>query len=130
MQVNFLSSQTRINLMRSFAGESQARNRYTFAQQTALQKNLYAISEIFKFTADEEKPTRSAPSGSHLNDISRKNRILYHTRPLTTPFPSSTQSIRVLSSISSCSTSACRASLARRWHKNCASSAAARRSSS
>ena len=55
MQVNFLSSQTRINLMRSFAGESQARNRYTFAQQTALQKNLYAISEIFKFTADEEK---------------------------------------------------------------------------
>ena len=55
MQVNFLSSQTRINLMRAFAGESQARNRYTFAQQTALQKNLYAISEIFKFTADEEK---------------------------------------------------------------------------
>ena len=55
MQVNFLSSQTRINLMRAFAGESQARNRYTFAQQTALQKNLYVISEIFKFTADEEK---------------------------------------------------------------------------
>ena len=55
MNTEFLSSQTRINLMRSFAGESQARNRYTFAQQIALQNNMYIISRIFKITADEEK---------------------------------------------------------------------------
>ena len=31
MSVAFDQSQTRLNLMRAFAGESQARNRYTFA---------------------------------------------------------------------------------------------------
>lgn len=55
MQSNFMSSQTRINLMRAFAGESQARNRYTFAKQTAIEQNLYVISEIFKFTASQEE---------------------------------------------------------------------------
>lgn len=55
MNTEFLSSQTRINLMRSFAGESQARNRYTFAQQIALQNNMYIISLVFNITADEEK---------------------------------------------------------------------------
>lgn len=55
MQTNFMTSQTRINLMRSFAGESQARNRYTFAKQTALEQNLYVISEVFRFTAAQEE---------------------------------------------------------------------------
>ncbi len=55
MATDFLSSQTRINLMKAFAGESQARNRYTFAQQTALEQNLYVISEVFRFTAEQEE---------------------------------------------------------------------------
>ncbi|MBQ8297580.1 MAG: rubrerythrin family protein [Ruminococcus sp.] len=55
MQNNFMESQTRVNLMRAFAGESQARNRYTFAKQTALEKNLYVISEVFRFTAAQEE---------------------------------------------------------------------------
>lgn len=55
MATNFLNSQTRINLMKAFAGESQARNRYTFAQQTALEQNLYVISEVFRFTAEQEE---------------------------------------------------------------------------
>ncbi len=55
MQTNFMTSQTRINLMRAFAGESQARNRYIFAKQTALEQNLYVISEVFKFTASQEE---------------------------------------------------------------------------
>lgn len=33
MQIAFAESQTRLNLMRAFAGESQARNRYTFAER-------------------------------------------------------------------------------------------------
>lgn len=55
MASNFLTSQTRENLMRAFAGESQARNRYTFAKQTALENNLYVISEVFRFTAEQEE---------------------------------------------------------------------------
>ncbi|MCC8135273.1 MAG: rubrerythrin family protein [Ruminococcus sp.] len=55
MQTNFMTSQTRINLMRAFAGESQARNRYTFAKQAALEQNLYVISEVFRFTAEQEE---------------------------------------------------------------------------
>lgn len=55
MQTNFLTSETRENLMRAFAGESQARNRYTFAKMTALEGNLYVISEVFRFTAAQEE---------------------------------------------------------------------------
>lgn len=33
MAVNFSESKTKENLMRAFAGESQARNRYTFAAE-------------------------------------------------------------------------------------------------
>lgn len=55
MAVDFKNSETMKNLMRAFAGESQARNRYTFAQGQAKKENLYVISEVFCFTADQEK---------------------------------------------------------------------------
>lgn len=55
MQTNFLKSQTKENLMRAFAGESQARNRYIFASETASQQNYYVLSRLFKFTADQEQ---------------------------------------------------------------------------
>lgn len=55
MQTNFMTSRTKENLMRAFAGESQARNRYTFAAKTAEEQNLYVISRIFKFTASQEE---------------------------------------------------------------------------
>lgn len=55
MAIDFSNSQTRENLMRAFAGESQARNRYTIAAEKAKKQGMFAISEIFKFTADEEK---------------------------------------------------------------------------
>ena len=44
-------SRTKQNLMRAFAGESQARNRYTFAAELAQQNGLYVIKKIFDFTA-------------------------------------------------------------------------------
>ena len=40
MSADFAQSETRLNLMRAFAGESQARNRYTFAGGLARRKNL------------------------------------------------------------------------------------------
>lgn len=53
--VSFKESKTHENLMRAFAGESQARNRYTFAAGLAKQQNMYAVSEVFLFTANQEK---------------------------------------------------------------------------
>ena len=53
--MEFKQSRTRENLMRAFAGESQARNRYTFAAQNAKAAGLYFIEQIFRFTADQEK---------------------------------------------------------------------------
>lgn len=53
--MEFKDSQTKENLMRAFAGESQARNRYTFAADIAKKQGQYMISEVFKFTADQEK---------------------------------------------------------------------------
>lgn len=53
--MDFKSSQTKLNLLKAFAGESQARNRYTFASQEAKKQNLTVIERLFKFTADQEK---------------------------------------------------------------------------
>ena len=55
MFVDFKNSQTKDNLMRAFAGESQARNRYTFAAGQAKQQKLQVLAEIFTFTANQEK---------------------------------------------------------------------------
>ena len=49
------NSKTRENLMRAFAGESQARNRYTFAAGLAKKKGLEVLQGVFLFTADQEK---------------------------------------------------------------------------
>ena len=55
MAVDFMNSETKGNLMRAFAGESQARNRYTFAAGQARQQKLYVLERIFQYTADQEK---------------------------------------------------------------------------
>lgn len=46
---------TQVNLMRAFAGESQARNRYTIAAEKAREKELYVLEEVFLYTADQER---------------------------------------------------------------------------
>ncbi len=53
--MDFRNSKTKENLMRAFAGESQARNRYTFAAAQAEKEGHYAISAIFNYTAGQEK---------------------------------------------------------------------------
>lgn len=55
MAVDFKNSETKDNLMRAFAGESQARNRYTFAAEKAQEQKLQVIQKVFLFTADQEK---------------------------------------------------------------------------
>ena len=48
-------SQTEKNLLGSFAGESQARNRYTFFASQAKKDGYVQIADIFTETADQEK---------------------------------------------------------------------------
>lgn len=48
-------SQTETNLMCAFAGESQARNRYTYYASIAKKEGCVQISDIFSETADQEK---------------------------------------------------------------------------
>ncbi|NCE66343.1 rubrerythrin family protein [Pseudoflavonifractor sp. 524-17] len=54
MGVSFESSETRLNLMRAFAGESQARSRYLFAAGLARKQGLHVIEGVFTFTAGQE----------------------------------------------------------------------------
>lgn len=55
MAVDFKNSETKDNLMRAFAGESQARNRYTFAAAQAKKEKEEVIQRVFLFTAEQEK---------------------------------------------------------------------------
>lgn len=55
MAVQFAESKTKENLMRAFAGESQARNRYTIAAERAEHLKMYSIADIFRYTADQER---------------------------------------------------------------------------
>lgn len=55
MAVDLRNSETKVNLMRAFAGESQARNRYTFAAAQAKEQKLHVIEAVFTFTANQEK---------------------------------------------------------------------------
>ena len=55
MSVNFSESKTKENLMRAFAGESQARNRYTIAAERAEDGGMLTIADVFRYTADQER---------------------------------------------------------------------------
>lgn len=55
MENHLAKSRTVTNLMKAFAGESQARNRYTFAAEEAKKKGFFAISQVFLFTAEQER---------------------------------------------------------------------------
>jgi rubrerythrin len=48
-------TKTEKNLLAAFAGESQARNRYTYAASVARKEGLLQIAELFLETAENEK---------------------------------------------------------------------------
>lgn len=51
----FKGSRTEKNLLTAFAGESQARNRYTFFSSQARKEGYVQIADIFEETANQEK---------------------------------------------------------------------------
>ncbi|TVO76836.1 rubrerythrin [Sedimenticola selenatireducens] len=55
MEKSIRGSQTEKNLLIAFAGESQARNRYTYFAGAARKEGLVQIAAIFEETANQEK---------------------------------------------------------------------------
>jgi rubrerythrin len=53
--MNVKGTQTEKNILTAFAGESQARNRYTFFASQAKKEGFVEISHIFEETANQEK---------------------------------------------------------------------------
>ena len=53
--MKYAGTKTELNLREAFAGESQARNRYTFGAQQANQQGIYVVEKAFTFTADQER---------------------------------------------------------------------------
>lgn len=72
MAVDFKNSQTKDNLMRAFAGESQARNRYTFAAGQAVKEKQHMIADVFLFTANQEKE-HAQVFYNHLKELAGEN---------------------------------------------------------
>ena len=55
MATELKGTQTEKNILTAFAGESQARNRYTYFTSAAKKEGLVQMSAIFQETADQEK---------------------------------------------------------------------------
>jgi len=55
MERSIKGSKTEQNLLKAFAGESQARNRYEFFSKVAKEEGYNQIAAIFQKTADQEK---------------------------------------------------------------------------
>ena len=55
MATKYSGTQTEKNLLEAFAGESQARNKYTYFAPKAKKEGYEQISAIFQQTADNEK---------------------------------------------------------------------------
>ena len=55
MANKYAGTQTEKNLQAAFAGESQARNKYTYFASTAKKQGFEQIAELFLKTADNEK---------------------------------------------------------------------------
>ncbi len=55
MSTSIKGTETEKNLLKAFAGESQARNRYSYAAGVAVKEGYEQIAEIFEETADQER---------------------------------------------------------------------------
>lgn len=70
--MDFKKSETKENLMRAFAGESQARNRYTFAAEQAKEQKLHVIEAVLQFTAAQEQE-HAEVFYNHLKELAGEN---------------------------------------------------------
>ena len=80
-KTNLKDSETQRNLLRAFAGESQARNRYTIAAEKAKKEKLQVVERVFKFTADQEK-AHAEIFYDHLKELTGENLEIDGTYPI------------------------------------------------
>ena len=92
MSVSFENSETKRNVLRAFAGESQARNRYTFAAGLAKKNGLEVIEAVFTFTADQERAHAKA-FYDYLEKCSGENIAIDGTYPVD-PYPTLVEHLR------------------------------------
>ena len=84
MSTEFAKSQTCLNLMRAFAGESQARNRYTMAAGTAKAQGFHVLEQLFLFTAQQEL-AHAKVFYRHLTQLSGRTLTVDGTYPVDLP---------------------------------------------
>lgn len=79
--MEFTASRTRSNLLKAFAGESQAIMRYAFSASRAKTENLFVIEWAFSFTAGQERE-HAEVFYNLLNGQARENSALDATYPI------------------------------------------------
>ena len=72
--MNLKGSKTEKNLLAAFAGESQARNRYTFYAKVAHKEGYEQIADIFSVTAMNEKE-HAKVLFKMLNELLKKEKL-------------------------------------------------------
>jgi len=73
------------NLAKAFAGESQARNRYTFYASTARKEGYEQVAAVFEETANQEK-THAKMLMKHIQEL-KKNDVNYPAISIPTEVP-------------------------------------------
>ena len=81
MSIPFQDSETAKNLLRAFAGESQARNRYDFAANLCQKQELQAMAFIFQATAKQEQ-AHARVFWDHLQALNGQNLPIYGAYPI------------------------------------------------
>lgn len=81
MSIPFQDSETAKNLLRAFAGESQARNRYDFAANLCQKQELQAMAFIFQATAKQEQ-AHAKVFWVHLQALNGQNLPIYGAYPI------------------------------------------------
>ena len=82
--MEFKDSATKENLLRAFAGESQARNRYTFAASACHQEKLHVLEAVFLYTAQQELAHANV-FYSHLKKAGCENVTITANYPIDLP---------------------------------------------
>lgn len=79
--MEFSKSETKINLMRAFAGESQARNRYNMAAHQAKKDGYNVVQSLFDYIACQEQ-AHAKVFYDHLKEVNDQHFIIDSSYPV------------------------------------------------
>ena len=81
-------NQTQENLLKAFAGESQARNKYHMFAKMARKQNLEWIARVFEETADQERAHAEEEFEMIRDFVNVSDNLGTTTTSIITPIPS------------------------------------------